>query len=113
MSGKQEHYPVELKLEAVRMFYEESKMYQEITTALGICDPRCTQKWMRISWEEGTEAFSNLQESQSRSSRGLMLFYFKELWKNRDGDSLVKNACGGSVHAIESYFFNIRFEVAH
>ena len=38
MSGKQEHYPVELKLEAVRMFYEESKMYQEITTALGICD---------------------------------------------------------------------------
>ena len=49
MSGKQEHYPVELKLEAVRMFYEESKIYQEITTALGTCDPWCTQKWMRIS----------------------------------------------------------------
>jgi transposase-like protein len=32
------HYPLELKLEAMRIFYEEGKTLREITEALGIPD---------------------------------------------------------------------------
>ena len=59
MSGKKgmTHYPVELKLAAVRMFREEGKTHQEITEALGIRDRMRTEKWIRAYREKGEEAF--------------------------------------------------------
>ena len=40
MTGKKrmKHHPLELKLEAVRMFYVEGKTRKEITEAFGIRD---------------------------------------------------------------------------
>jgi transposase-like protein len=41
MAGKKgmKSYPVELKLEAVRLYYEEGKTRAEITELLGIANP--------------------------------------------------------------------------
>ena len=41
MSGKKgmKHYPVETKLEAVRLYYEEGMVQSEITKMLKIRDP--------------------------------------------------------------------------
>jgi transposase-like protein len=49
MAGKKgsKHYPLELKLEAMRMFYEEGKTRKEITEALGIRDRDRVMKWLR------------------------------------------------------------------
>ena len=48
MAGKKrmKHYPLELKLEAMRMFYEERKTRKEITEALGIRDRDRVMKWL-------------------------------------------------------------------
>ena len=58
MAGKKgmKHYAIELKLEAMRMFYEEGKTRKEITEALGIRDPHRVMKWLRQYRREGEEA---------------------------------------------------------
>ena len=60
MAGKKgmAHYPVELKLDAVRMFFEEGKTHRAITEALGIRDPQRIQKWLRAYRREGAGAFN-------------------------------------------------------
>ncbi len=40
------HYPPEVKLEAMRMFYEEGKTRKEITEALGSRDRDRVMKWL-------------------------------------------------------------------
>ena len=59
MAGKKgmKHYPLELKLEAMRMFYEEGKTRKEITKALGIRDRDRVMKWLRQYRREGEMAF--------------------------------------------------------
>ena len=59
MAGKKgmRHYSLELKLEAVRMFYEEGKTRKEITEALGIRDRDRVKKWLRQYRREGNDAF--------------------------------------------------------
>lgn len=49
MAGKKgmKHYPVAMKLEAVRLYQEEGKSYKEITDQLGIVDPWRVKKWLR------------------------------------------------------------------
>ena len=49
MAGKKgsKHYPLELNLEAIRMFYEEGKTRKEFTEALGIRDRDRVMKWLR------------------------------------------------------------------
>lgn len=49
MAGKKgsKHYPLELKLEAMQMFYEEGKTRKEIPEALGIRDRDRVMKWLR------------------------------------------------------------------
>jgi transposase len=49
MSGKKgmQRYPVEIKLEAVRMFMEEGKTRAEITKLLGIRDEGRVKMWVR------------------------------------------------------------------
>ena len=48
MAGKKgmKHYPLELKLEAMRMFYEKGKTCKEITEALGSRDRDRVMKWL-------------------------------------------------------------------
>ena len=50
-------YPVEMKLEAVRLFEEEGLSQKEITKRLGIRDPKRVQAWMLIYRREGEEGF--------------------------------------------------------
>ena len=59
MPGKKgmKHYPLELKLEAMRLFYEEGKTRKEITAMLGIHDKHRVMKWLRQYRREGDYAF--------------------------------------------------------
>jgi transposase-like protein len=50
-------YPRELKLEAVRLFYEGGKTQAEIIELLGIRDVRRVKKWMHQYRQEGEAAF--------------------------------------------------------
>ena len=60
MAGKKgvKHYPKELKLEAMRLYYEEGMVQSEITKRLEIRDPNRIKKWLRQYREEGSAAFS-------------------------------------------------------
>ena len=60
MSGKKgmKHYPKEVKLEAVRMFFEEGKTRAEITEALGLRSEGRVETWTRQYRREGIEAFN-------------------------------------------------------
>ena len=59
MSGKKgmKHYPVETKLEAVRLYYEEGMAQNEITQMLKIRDPGRVKKWLSQYRTEGAAAF--------------------------------------------------------
>ena len=59
MPGKKgmKHYPLELKLESMRLFYEEGKTRKEITAMLGIRDKHRVMKWLRQYRREGDHAF--------------------------------------------------------
>ncbi len=60
MSGKKgmRRYPVEVKLEAVRLFYEEGKTCAEITNALEIRDPQRVKNWLWQYRREGEVGFN-------------------------------------------------------
>lgn len=60
MSGKKgmKHYPREVKLEAVRLFFEEGMTRAEITKALGLRSPGRVEVWARQYRREGVEAFT-------------------------------------------------------
>ena len=59
MSGKKgmNHYPVETKLEAVRLYFEEGKTQREITQILGLRSDGRVETWVRQYRGEGTQAF--------------------------------------------------------
>lgn len=59
MAGKKgmRHYPLAMKLEAVRLHQEEGKTYQEVTALLGIHDRKRVEKWLREYRREGEAAF--------------------------------------------------------
>jgi transposase-like protein len=60
MAGKKgmKHYPTEIKLEAMRLFYEEGKTRSEVTKVLGIKDPDRVKAWLRQYRVEGEKAFN-------------------------------------------------------
>jgi len=60
MAGKKgmKHYPAEMKLEAMRLFYEEGKTRAEITQVLGVRDPHRVKAWLKQYRREGAEGFS-------------------------------------------------------
>ena len=60
MAGKKgmKDYPVEVKLEAVGLFYEGGQTQAQVTAALGIRDPQRIQKWLRRYRGEGISAFA-------------------------------------------------------
>ena len=59
MAGKKgmKHYPLATKLEAIRMYQEEGKSYQEITKLLAIADPWRVKKWLSDYRRKGEAAF--------------------------------------------------------
>lgn len=60
MAGKKgmKHYSVEIKLEAMRLFYEEGLTRAEITQRLGIRDPHRVKAWLKQYRREGAAGFS-------------------------------------------------------
>jgi transposase len=58
MAGKKgmRQYPVELKLEAMRLYYEEGKTRAEITERLGIGNPYAVKDWGKVYRHEGVNA---------------------------------------------------------
>lgn len=65
MAGKKgmKPYPLELKLEAVRLYYEEGKTRAEITELLGIRNPYAVKEWGQIYRREGIQG---LQKRRGR-----------------------------------------------
>jgi len=59
MSGKKGmvHYPLDVKLEAVRLFYEEGKTRAEIKEALELPRDVLVKNWVRQYRREGEMAF--------------------------------------------------------
>ncbi|MFH2040308.1 MAG: helix-turn-helix domain-containing protein [Chloroflexota bacterium] len=52
------HYPVNVKLEAIRLFYEEGKTQAEITKTLGIRSDNRVEVWLRQYRREGEIVFT-------------------------------------------------------
>ena len=55
------HYAREVKLEAIRMYYEEGMTQRAITEALGIYDQYRVKKWIKAYRREGLEAFEKMK----------------------------------------------------
>ena len=58
MAGKKgmRKYPVELKLEAMRLYYEEGKTRAEVTALLGIGNPYAVKEWGKLYRHGGAGA---------------------------------------------------------
>ena len=54
-------YPAEMKLEAVRLFYEEGKTRAEITQILDVRDPNRVKAWLKQYRGEGAAGFGKAQ----------------------------------------------------
>ena len=53
-------YPLEIKLEAVRLWEEEDLSYKAITERLAIRDPKRVKEWMRLYRKEGKAGLKKL-----------------------------------------------------
>ena len=78
MSGKKgmKHYPVEVKLEAIRLFYQEGKTQAEITKELGLRSEDRVEVWVRQYRREGEQGLCKpigrprkVQDEQARIAR--------------------------------------------
>ena len=113
MSGKKgmKHYPKEVKLEAVRMFFEEGMTRAEITAALQLRRKGRVKVWVRQYRREGIEAFNKPKgrprkqpESEQselerlRMENVLLKKYHTELRK----EVLVKRDIGSSIITEEN-----------
>ena len=69
MAGKKgmKAYPVELKLEAMRLYYEEGRTRAEVTALLGIRDPQAVKEWGKQYRREGVSAFSKVKGRPRKS----------------------------------------------
>ena len=109
MSGKKgmKHYSREIKLEAVRMFFEEGMTRAEITKALGLRSSGRVAVWTREYRHEGVEAFTKpigrprkVAENQEaelarlRMENTLLKKYHSELRK----EMLAKRNIGSSTN---------------
>jgi len=62
-------YPLETKLEAIRLHEKEGLTYQEITKRLAIQDPGRIKSWMRIYRSEGKEGLKKPRRGRPRKDR--------------------------------------------
>ena len=113
MSGKKgmKHYPKEVKLEAVRMFFEEGMTRAKITKVLALRSPGRVEVWTRQYRREGVEAFtkpigrprkiaeSEVEElARLRMENTLLKKYHSELRK----ELLAKRNIGSSSNTGEN-----------
>lgn len=113
MSGKpgMKQYPAAIKLEAVRLFYEEGRTQAEITQALGLRSAGRVETWVRQYRREGVAAFSkpvgrprkNPESEQAELARlrmenALLKKFQAELRK----DVLAKRNIGSSITLEQS-----------
>lgn len=68
MSGRKrmQHYPLETKLEAIRLFYEEGQTQAQITAQLGIRDAGRVKKWLHQYRQGGVAAFAKKRGGPGR-----------------------------------------------
>ena len=68
MAGKKgmTHYPRDLKLKAIQMFYEDGKTQKEITNTLGIRSPGRVKRWLQQYRAEGEAAFVKKRRGPGR-----------------------------------------------
>jgi transposase len=62
-------YPLETKLEAIRLRKEEGLLYQEITEKLNLRDPDRVRKWMRAYRREGQAGLKKPRRGRPRKDR--------------------------------------------
>lgn len=69
MTGKKgmKAYPVEMKLEAKRLYYEEGRNRAEVTALLGIRDLHAVKAWGKQYRREGVRAFSKVKGRARKS----------------------------------------------
>ena len=69
MSGKKgmKAYPVELKLEAMRLYYEEGKTRAEVTALLEIRHSHAVKAWGKKYRREGASAFGKAKGRPRKS----------------------------------------------
>src|SRR5512135_2586719 len=66
---RMQHYPLETKLEAVRLFYEEGKTRAQITEQLGIRDRWRVKKWLAQYRQGGAAALAKKPRGPGRRPR--------------------------------------------
>ena len=62
-------YPLEIKLEAIRLREEEGLLYKEITEKLKIYDPGRVRNWMKIYRREGKAGLKKPRRGRPRKDR--------------------------------------------
>ena len=62
-------YPLETKLEAIRLLEEEGLTYKDITAKLNIRDPRRPSVWMRIYRREGITGLKKPRRGRPKKDR--------------------------------------------
>jgi transposase len=62
-------YPLETKIEAIRLREEEGLLYQEITEKLEIRDPGRVKTWMRIYRKEGIGGLKKPRRGRPKKDR--------------------------------------------
>ena len=62
-------YPLELKLEAIRLREEEGLLYREITDKLEIRDPDRVRSWMKIYRKEGEKGLKKPRKGRPKKDK--------------------------------------------
>ena len=71
-------YPLETKLEAIRLHEEEGISYKDIIEVLEIRDPNRVKTWLRIYRKEGREGLKKPRRGRPRKTR--------TVWKSGSGN---------------------------
>jgi transposase-like protein len=112
MTGKKgmKRYSIEVKLEAVRLYFEEEKTQRWIADWLGVSDVKRIERWVHDYRREGAAAFSKpvgrprkqvdeaSELARLRMENDLLKKYRTELCKMQ----LVKRNIGSSTHSARS-----------
>lgn len=72
-------YPLEIKLEAVRLWEEEDLSYKEITERLAIRDPKRVKAWMGIYRKEGAAGLKKARRGRPKKERNDLEAQIKQL----------------------------------
>ena len=72
-------YPLETKLEAIRLFEEEGLSQREITEKLEIRDPKRVKAWLRVYRKEGKGGLKKPRRGRPKKDRDSLEERIKQL----------------------------------